>query len=97
MDCAVHFFFYKKKTSYEKRIRDWSSDVCSSVLVLAICAEVTAASDGAFDIGVGEAVTAWGFGPAQGQADQSAIRAALGHKLCAEEIGRAACRQRVCQ
>src|SRR3546814_13094832 len=27
------FFFFKQKTAYEMRIRDWSSDVCSSDLV----------------------------------------------------------------
>ena len=27
------FFFFKQKTAYEIRIRDWSSDVCSSDLV----------------------------------------------------------------
>src|SRR3546814_5442352 len=27
------FFFFKQKTAYEMRISDWSSDVCSSVLV----------------------------------------------------------------
>src|SRR3546814_5824146 len=26
------FFFFKKKTAYERRFRDWSSDVCSSDL-----------------------------------------------------------------
>src|SRR3546814_7544301 len=28
-------FFFKQKTAYEMRISDWSSDVCSSDLVLA--------------------------------------------------------------
>src|SRR3546814_575111 len=28
----VSFFFFKKKTAYEMRISDWSSDVCSSDL-----------------------------------------------------------------
>src|SRR3546814_14010256 len=28
-------FFFKQKTAYEMRISDWSSDVCSSVLVVA--------------------------------------------------------------
>src|SRR3546814_13029260 len=28
-----HFFVFKQKTAYELRISDWSSDVCSSVLV----------------------------------------------------------------
>src|SRR3546814_5428684 len=27
------FFFFKQKTAYERRISDWSSDVCSSDLV----------------------------------------------------------------
>src|SRR3546814_4092916 len=29
------FFFFKQKTAYEMRISDWSSDVCSSDLLLA--------------------------------------------------------------
>src|SRR3546814_20316998 len=35
-------FFFKQKTAYEMRISDWSSDVCSSDLLIAIlklCAE----------------------------------------------------------
>src|SRR3546814_6090642 len=28
----VFFFFFKQKTAYERRISDWSSDVCSSDL-----------------------------------------------------------------
>src|SRR3546814_11385104 len=33
---VVFFFFFKQKTAYEMRISDWSSDVCSSdLLVLA--------------------------------------------------------------
>src|SRR3546814_16468254 len=31
----VIFFCFKQKTAYELRISDWSSDVCSSDLVLA--------------------------------------------------------------
>src|SRR3546814_11861123 len=30
----VFFFFFKQKTAYEMRISDWSSDVCSSDLVI---------------------------------------------------------------
>src|SRR3546814_758883 len=29
----IFFFFFKNKTSYEMRISDWSSDVCSSDLI----------------------------------------------------------------
>src|SRR3546814_4598568 len=32
----VFFFFFKQKTAYEMRISDWSSDVCSSDLLLLI-------------------------------------------------------------
>src|SRR3546814_1953702 len=30
----IVFFFFKQKTAYEMRISDWSSDVCSSDLLL---------------------------------------------------------------
>src|SRR3546814_4969757 len=30
----VYFFFFKQKTAYEMRISDWSSDVCSSDLLV---------------------------------------------------------------
>src|SRR3546814_14816667 len=30
------FFFFKQKTAYEMRISDWSSDVCSSDLIMQI-------------------------------------------------------------
>src|SRR3546814_5689368 len=33
---CVLFFFVKQKTAYEMRISDWSSDVCSSDLDMAI-------------------------------------------------------------
>src|SRR3546814_12575330 len=37
-DMCVFFFFFKQKTAYEMRISDWSSDVCSSdLLVDRIC------------------------------------------------------------
>src|SRR3546814_19622728 len=35
--CALFFFFFKQKTAYEMRISDWSSDVCSSDLLLPRC------------------------------------------------------------
>src|SRR3546814_3656163 len=33
--CYLSFLFFKQKTAYEMRISDWSSDVCSSDLLLA--------------------------------------------------------------
>src|SRR3546814_10244683 len=32
LQLIAFFFFFNKKTEYEMRIRDWSSDVCSSDL-----------------------------------------------------------------
>src|SRR3546814_5940720 len=35
LDCVFsYFFFFKQKTAYEMRISDWSSDVCSSDLLV---------------------------------------------------------------
>src|SRR3546814_8102640 len=36
--CVRHnsFFFFKEKTAYEMRISDWSSDVCSSDLMVSL-------------------------------------------------------------
>jgi len=47
------------------------------LFVLARALEIGAASDGAFDIGLGDIVDAWGFGPA-GQPDEARIRSHLG-------------------
>src|SRR3546814_9123716 len=33
---VINFFFFKPKTAYDMRIRDWSSDVCSSDLLLGV-------------------------------------------------------------
>src|SRR3546814_9771174 len=33
------FFFFKQKTAYEMRISDWSSDVCSSDLIMTLIVE----------------------------------------------------------
>src|SRR3546814_3787833 len=35
---CVMFFFFKQKTAYEMRISDWSSDVCSSDLLVVVIA-----------------------------------------------------------
>src|SRR3546814_4202387 len=32
----MFFFFFKQKTAYEMRISDWSSDVCSSDLLIRV-------------------------------------------------------------
>src|SRR3546814_1986861 len=37
--CICFFFCFKQKTAYEMRISDWSSDVCSSDLVVDLVAD----------------------------------------------------------
>src|SRR3546814_10033962 len=92
------FFFFKQKTAYEMRISDWSSDVCSSDLMplqvverhmrglLDRPVEMRAADERA-EIVVSGLVLRLEREPIERRLD------ALGHV----EIGRASCRERVCQ
>src|SRR3546814_10098519 len=83
------FFFFKQKTAYEMRISDWSSDVCSSDLLLLRI--VVRKSIGLFDLRrkVVLALHAGEIGVAE-------LRPLLAHFGC-QKIGRASCRERVCQ
>src|SRR3546814_6816884 len=36
LSCVFDIFFFKQKTAYERRISDWSSDVCSSDLLVPV-------------------------------------------------------------
>ena len=49
--------------------------------VLEMAGQIGRASDGVFDVGVGDLVQAWGFGPAQGVADPKAIGALMGKPI----------------
>src|SRR3546814_2054763 len=75
-------FFFKQKTAYEMRISDWSSDVCSSDLR----SRATAAC---------EMVWRKARADSDFKAFAKAFRPVL--DLTREEIGRASCRERVCQ
>src|SRR3546814_10203293 len=84
--CVFFFFFFKQKTAYEMRISDWSSDVCSSDLVFSGYLPV---SD-SLKIRLGARRTKRDglvnniSGPDMATQDRT-------------EIGRASCRERVCQ
>src|SRR3546814_6666141 len=84
------FFFFKQKTAYEMRISDWSSDVCSSDL-LVNPGRLIAHLDDAWDrrrqmkLNLHKAVPAL------------QKRALETHRVLLEQIGRASCRERVCQ
>src|SRR3546814_5680001 len=91
------FLFFKRKTAYEMRISDWSSDVCSSDLVwrrrnsrspfraalyYKPCRRAHHEEDRAMQ---GKLATVFG---ASGFIERNIVR---------EQIGRASCRDRVCQ
>src|SRR3546814_4275954 len=91
------FFFFKQKTAYEMRISDWSSDVCSSDLLDA----------GILKTSPFDELPAPPSAPAA-PASSTVVRPTAArngpssalHQLFAEiltKIGRASCRERVCQ
>src|SRR3546814_1625805 len=88
-DVAVVFFvfFFKQKTAYEMRISDWSSDVCSSDLIERLWIQIQARGVflRAVDDDLGDAV----------DLRQTVGDARFGKVV--EQIGRASCRERVCQ
>src|SRR3546814_4989361 len=96
------FFFFKQKTAYEMRISDWSSDVCSSDLrrldrgrgrrdIAERTRHAARRSAGAV-AGLQRALLAADDGVFLVKGFAGLL--ALGE---IEEIGRASCRERVCQ
>src|SRR3546814_3922418 len=82
------FFFFKQKTAYEMRISDWSSDVCSSDLDL-VGNDADAEPFRLFDEGFELIRRKHGARGVAGARHHGGLKAA--------EIGRASCRERVCQ
>src|SRR3546814_9363973 len=80
------FFFFKQKTAYEMRIRDWSSDVCSADLARSYGDEL------APHVRPGAALVF-----AHGLAVYFGLIVPRGDLDVILEIGRASCRGRVCQ
>ncbi len=60
---------------------EWVNLPAHLMTVLDMAAQIGSASDGVFDVGVGDLVQAWGFGPAQGVADPKAIGALVGKPI----------------
>src|SRR3546814_3839846 len=96
------FCFFKQKTAYEMRISDWSSDVCSSDLV-ADDLDTLQCLDVAVHIAHLQPRLVQEFGQILGHAlgqrgDEGAVSSGGGlFRLGDQEIGRASCRERVCQ
>src|SRR3546814_8108908 len=82
------FFFFKQKTAYEMRISDWSSDVCSSDLAAsgtsALCGRCVVAP-----------FRPAALPPTPVGTEQSV--AVIPYAKEQGQIGRASCRERVCQ
>src|SRR3546814_7567748 len=103
------FFFFKQKTAYEMRISDWSSDVCSSDLPVQELADQqrhAQVDQRGQRIGLeGAEITRLNEVGGKAQlfgSDLRTDRRAEHHDddLAAQgrpEIGRASCRERVCQ
>src|SRR3546814_3179880 len=83
--CSVlFFFFFKQKTAYEMRISDWSSDVCSSDLSFPASMRHSNAGQPILKAPRRSGVTA-------------SSTSAMCWRRCRQQIGRASCRERVCQ
>src|SRR3546814_8629741 len=90
------FFFFKQKTAYEMRISDWSSDVCSSDLSEG--RRVYDLVDELFDHGkVHEAVVVQRYAVPVLYDLITAARSQSVRDQYDRQIGRASCRERVCQ
>src|SRR3546814_5275105 len=88
-------FFFKQKTAYEMRISDWSSDVCSSDLKR--FGDVIVGAEFQPDHAIHRIALGGQHHDWQG-ANGCRVRADLpAHVQAVGKIGRASCRERVCQ
>src|SRR3546814_8399156 len=87
-------FFFKQKTAYEMRISDWSSDVCSSDLL-----EIVPAADLRDEVARARFVDAvQAVAPQVSGVPVTIVEAGRAVVIAfAQEIGRASCRESVCQ
>src|SRR3546814_4200118 len=87
----IVYFFFKQKTAYEMRISDWSSDVCSSDLSNAF----VPGGPEALAIKLDSGAINWLPRPVPWREIFAYSPRVEGIHL--REIGRASCRERVCQ
>src|SRR3546814_5386993 len=96
----MSFFFFKQKTAYEMRISDWSSDVCSSDLfpymVNGTITVSEVAGNASFDVLLGGYAAYMVFYLVFLLGFFQMLRH-IGRFGVVPKIGRASCRERVCQ
>src|SRR3546814_4397236 len=97
---VLYFFFFKQKTAYDVRISDWSSDVCSSDLARRRCRTtrrpLTLPLRGALPLPASGARAFVGPSPQRGEGCE-VLASASEIRRSWVKIGRASCRERVCQ
>src|SRR3546814_3701997 len=99
----MFFFFFKQKTAYEMRISDWSSDVCSSDLLEWALLADGVPGDKVYSLLRTEAGVARAFAKLATIRDDivwwedATEPARLLEEGRVVKIGRASCRERVCQ
>src|SRR3546814_7019937 len=99
----IYVFFFKQKTAYEWRISDWSSDVCSSDLLRAEGEKQSKIleAEGRREAVFRDSEARERSAEAEEQATKVVSDAIAGGGVQAinyfVEIGRASCRERVCQ
>src|SRR3546814_20090099 len=95
--CELHVFFVKQKAAYELRISDWSSDVCSSDLVVARFQQRRVLRREAGIDGRDAGPERLGAHAGAGQRLVLDEPREFARDLQTLQIGRASCRARVCQ
>src|SRR3546814_9957597 len=93
--CIFDILFFKQKTAYEMRISDWSSDVCSSDL-----GDIVSMQRGTAQVTLDNAVVQYAVRIAAATRKWPGIALGAGPRgslALVREIGRASCRERVCQ
>src|SRR3546814_2511881 len=91
------FFCFKQKTAYEMRISDWSSDVCSSDLLLATRSQPAGDRRKAPRLHARSAPCLTRAAAGAGMKARTALFAGSVAFAVLATIGRASCRERVCQ
>src|SRR3546814_5329589 len=92
------FFFFKQNTAYELRISDWSSDVCSSDLNVRYRRKPVAPSRLHLSVKPWKGRASGGVnGIRHGMTSNEGPFAAIWSRAYPLQIGRASCRERVCQ
>src|SRR3546814_11541334 len=105
---ASVFFFFKQETAYDMRISDWSSDVCSSDLLFVHVVAAGSLSAAARARGISPAMVSKRIARLEARLGVRLLhrttrrlaltpRGAVFHRDMVADIGRASCRDRVCQ